>query len=976
MTQPISPSLRQAIEQLPETLQSTASRAWERICEHNDIGGSEMRWPASQSGVLARLLACSDYAAGAILRQWPWFRDAIEAGRFEQAPEAGFELPAGIHDEASARRSLRRYRHRQLLHILWREFEPRASLRETLTSLSVLADELLIAARSEAEASLAERFGVPVDDSGRPIQLLILAMGKLGGYELNFSSDIDIVFLYPEEGETNGPRALSAQEYFTRLVRRTVSLLDDVTEDGFVYRVDTRLRPFGESGPPVVSFASLESYLLQHGRSWERYAYVKARVVDEANISDAAAELMHNVIEPFVYRRYLDYGVFESLRDMQALIAAEVKKRELAANIKLGPGGIREIEFIVQSLQLVRGGSNIKLRCRELGFALQELDRSHALSANCVTELKTAYHFLRRLENMIQAIRDQQTHDVPADSLDRARISLAMQSDSWDSLAADLSAHRANVSRRFREVAFRAAEDEEEEEDKESVRSEMRIRALWDAAAGEERWSDLFREEGFAGAEKIAAELVVFARSAPVRKISKSAQKRLKEVIPILLMLLRERQSADVVLRRVLNIIARILRRSAYIALLNENHAALQRLVNLCEQSAFLADEIGRFPLLLDEMLDPRLFTSVVSGEDMRSDIEARLLRVAGSESERKIEMLGQFQRATLFRIAVVDFSGALPIMKVSDALTELAELVLAQALDIAWQDLVQKHGEPWFVVDGVSRRAGFGVIAYGKLGGMELSYGSDLDLVFLHDSAGSRQQTNGDNPLENSMFFARLVRRLVHFLTTQTSSGVLYEVDTRLRPSGRSGLLVSSVEGFERYQLENAWTWEHQALLRSRPVAGSVSVCREFERVRTGILRKHVDQETLVEDVRSMRSRMRGQLDKSTEELFDLKQGLGGIADLEFLVQYLVLKNASGNPAVIHYRDNIRQLGTLAAASCLASADVSQLQDIYRSYRARLHKLALDARPPLIPDEDFAGQRQFVAGLWQREIASPAIDI
>ena len=973
MTQPISLSLRQAIEQLPEPLQATASRAWERICENNDIGTGEPGWPAGQSAVMARMLACSAYAAGAILRQWPWFCDAIEAGRFRHAPKTEFTLPAGKHDAAAARQMLRRYRHRQLLHILWREFEQRASLNETLTSLSALADELLIAARNEAGASLEERFGMPVDSSGQPIPLLILAMGKLGGYELNFSSDIDIVFLYQEEGESNGPRTLSAQEYFTRLVRRTVSLLDDVTEDGFVYRVDTRLRPFGDSGPPVVSFASLESYLLQHGRSWERYAYVKARVIDKANISDAAAELKHDVIEPFVYRRYLDYGVFESLRDMQALIAAEVEKRELAANIKLGPGGIREIEFIVQSLQLVRGGGNIKLRCRELEFALQELDRSRALSANCVTELKSAYRFLRRLENMIQAIRDQQTHDVPEDSLDRERLTLAMQFDSWDSLATELAAHRANVSRRFREVAFRATEDAE---DKESSRSDKRIGALWAARADEEQWSELLEEEGFAEAQKIAAELAVFAHSTQVRKISTSAQRRLREFIPVLLLLLRARQSADVVLRRVLNITGRILRRSAYIALLNENHAALQRLVNLCEQSAYLADEIGRFPLLLDEMLDPRLFTSAVSGNDMRVDIEGRLLRVAGSESERKIEVLGQFQRATLFRIAVVDFSGALPIMKVSDALTELAEIVLARALDVAWQDLVQKHGEPWFVVDGVSRRAGFGVIAYGKLGGMELSYGSDLDLVFLHDSTGSQQRTNGEHPLENSMFFARLVRRLVHFLTTQTSSGVLYEVDTRLRPSGRSGLLVSSVEGFERYQLENAWTWEHQALLRSRPVAGSVSVCREFERVRSGTLTGRINQETLVEDVRSMRARMRGQLDKSTEALFDLKQGQGGIADLEFLVQYLALRNASGNRAVIHYRDNIRQLGTLAAAACLPSAEVSQLQDIYRSYRARLHKLALDTKPPLIADGDFAGQRRFVADLWQREIEGPATDI
>ncbi len=307
--------------------------------------------------------------------------------------------------------------------------------------------------------------------------------------------------------------------------------------------------------------------------------------------------------------------------------------------------------------------------------------------------------------------------------------------------------------------------------------------------------------------------------------------------------------------------------------------------------------------------------------------------------------------------------------MKVSDALTDLAELVLERTLACAWADMVVKHGEPTYLLDGLRHKAGFGVVAYGKMAGMELSYQSDLDLVFLHDSVGDEQQTDGASPLDNSLFFARLVRRLVHFLTTQTSSGALYEVDTRLRPSGRSGLLVSSVEAFERYQLENAWTWEHQALLRSRPVAGSVKVNREFEQVRSNILRNRVDTEKLADEVKEMRARMRAQLDKTSDDKFDLKQGRGGIADLEFLVQYLALKNAAGNKAVIHYRDNIRQLGTLGAANCLPSADVSELQQIYREYRARLHQLALDRSPPLVDSDDFASQRESVIALWQREM-------
>jgi glutamate-ammonia-ligase adenylyltransferase len=961
MADQLHASMRQAIDTLPSSLRNAANRGWERICEQDDPGDGDLS--EEQVSVFARMLACSDYAADAARKHWPWFHGAIANGKFEKPPQVEFALPATNSGEAGAKKYLRHYRHRQMLHILWREYANTAAQGETLASLSALADELLLAARSVAAESLMERFGQAVNASGDRIPLVILAMGKLGGYELNFSSDIDIVFLYPEDGETNGPRALSANEYFVRFSRRIVRLLDDKTEDGFVYRVDTRLRPFGDSGPPVVSFSSLESYLLQHGRSWERYAYVKARFVGAEETSEVASDLLHSMIEPFVYRRYLDFGVFESLRDMKAMIAEEVRKRELADNIKIGPGGIREIEFIVQALQLVRGGGNGNLRRTELEIAMQELDDSRSLPAESIEELTAAYRFLRRLENLIQAIRDQQTHDIPGDSTDRARLVLAMQFDGWDSLASAVSLHRANVSRHFQEVAFRAQDEGTVAEPK------NQYRALWDALADEVSWLALLREQGFDNAEHLAEVLVAFSTSRPVRQLSSSARKRLRQFVPGLLALLQARQSPEQTLQRVLNIVSRVLRRSAYIALLNENHAAMQRLVELCERSEYLADEIGRFPMLLDEMLDPRLFTTAASSSAMESDVSDRLQKVAESDSEHQIEVLSQCQRATLFRIAIADFSGEMPIMKVSDALTDLAEVVLTHTLDLAWADMVGKHGEPSFVLDGVHRKAGFSVIAYGKLAGMELSYQSDLDLVFLHDSAGEDQQTDGAKPLENSMFFARLVRRLVHFLTTQTSSGALYEVDTRLRPSGRSGLLVTSIDAFERYQLENAWTWEHQALLRSRPVAGSVRVNREFEQVRSEILRNRVDKEKLADDVRKMRARMRKQLDKSSSDQFDLKQGRGGITDLEFLVQYLALKNASDSEAVIHYRDNIRQLGTLGAANCLPQSDVSELQDIYRDYRARLHQLALDRAPPLVDGGEFGGQRQFVITLWQREM-------
>jgi glutamate-ammonia-ligase adenylyltransferase len=816
-----------------------------------------------------------------------------------------------------------------------------------------------------AEDLLRPRFGIPLNIEGQKIPLVTLAMGKLGGRELNFSSDVDLIFLYPQEGESNGDRKLSTHEYFVRLAQQVVALLDDVTADGFVYRVDTRLRPFGDSGPPVVSFAALETYLLQHGRSWERYAYIKARTITPPAVAAVKEELHHNMIEPFVYRRYLDYGVFESLRDMKALIAAEVRKRELADNIKLGPGGIREIEFIVQSLQLVRGGRDEQLRCRELLLVLPRLGRGKGISPVSASQLMRAYGFLRRLENALQALRDQQTHELPKHPADRARIHVAMGFPDWDSLLATLDDHRAAVSRLFAEVAFRTDSDSNQ-----SVLARS-LTQLWDSEADETAWSVTLRDSDFAHAKELADVVTRFANLPTSRQIDATGKKRLAEFVPAFLALLQGRSQPHIVCERILKIATRILRRSAYIVLLNENPPAMQQLIMLCEQSAYLADEIARFPLLLDEMLDPRQYSKTITVESMREDLAERLERAGSTDSEEQIEVLAQFQRATLFRIAVADFSGNLPIMKVSDRLTDLAEVVLQHALDVAWSDLVAKHGTPRIAAQHRKKAAGLGVIAYGKMGGMELSYRSDLDLVFLHDSVGAAAETDGPKPLENSMFFSRLVRRLVHFLTTQTGSGALYEVDTRLRPSGRSGLLVVSIDGFERYQEENAWTWEHQALLRARPVAGSGRIAREFDRIRSDTLRMRVHREQLREDVLSMRAKMRKQLDKSGKDRFDLKQGEGGIGDIEFLVQYLVLRNAHEHPAVIHYSDNIRQLGALGAAGCLAEADVARLQQAYRDFRLSLHRLTLNGESPLVADALFLDERDFVVAVWQREMYS-----
>ena len=917
------------------------------------------RWGGSDhADALARLVACSEFAGNVLLREKVWFLE--NSARFEEPP-----LLTGLRDFVAAsddiKAALRRFRNRYMLHVLWREVFGLADLDETLASLSGLADDMLDVAVRCAEEALEPRYGVVRNSDGEQIPLVILGMGKLGGGELNFSSDIDIIFLYPENGETDGAKCISAQEYFGRLSRQVIALLDEVTVDGFVFRIDTRLRPFGESGPPVVSLEALESYLLQHGRDWERYAYVKARVVGPQPDEAIVADLYDNLIRPFVYRRYIDYGVFESLREMHAMIAAEVKKRELQDNVKLGPGGIREAEFIVQSLQLVRGGSEPVLQAREFQGVLPLLVNERGLSPTGAAALRDGYRFMRRLENFIQAMHDRQTHDLPGDKMSQARLCLAMGYEDWDALIADTGRHRDAIAEQFGQVAFRERAEE--------TPFELEAERAWESGSSEADWTRLLEERGAADATGIARKIVFFANEAATRQTDAVSRERLQRFIPRLLAEIAQAKRRGIALTRTLAIVERILRRSAYLSLLNENPGALARLVDLCARSSYIADQIARYPVLLDELLDPRGYSETVTRAELAAELSERL-QGAGGDSEERMGVVTQFQRSTMFRIAVADFNGELPIMKVSDGLTWLAEAVLEEALRIAWQDMTERHGVPRYTVNGVKRDAGFGIIAYGKLGGLELSYGSDLDIVFLHDSHGTNQSTDGEKPLDNGLFFGRLVRRLMHFLTTQTGTGQLYEIDTRLRPEGGKGLLVTSTEAFERYQVDNAWTWEHQALLRARPVAGSEAVAEEFERIRRDTLVERVHHDQLRDEVVRMRQRMRKELDRSDADVFDLKHGRGGIGDVEFLVQYLVLQNAARHPDVIFYSDNIRQIDALVAQGCIDIVVGDALQDAYRDFRFRHHHLVLDDQPPVVGQDEFRAQREFVAETWDEWLA------
>lgn len=928
-----------------------------------------MRAAGTDAGHLLRLWAASPFAAEITVRYPELLVELLASHRHarrsadgELASLAG-ELPITENEEEFQRR-LRLFRHRELLRILLRDLNGLAPVSEGLRDLSDLADAAINVALRHVTRSLHPRHGEPRGEDGTPCGLGVLAMGKLGGHELNFSSDVDLVFVYSGAGETSGPRQISNEEYFRLVAQRLIDTLSRNTAEGFVYRVDARLRPFGSAGPLAVSLPAFENYLLQHGRDWERYAYVKARVVNPWVDTEY---VYRDVLRPFVYRRYLDYGVFGSLREMKALIAAEVEKKEYRTNLKLGPGGIREIEFIVQALQLVRGGTVAALRERQLLVALPALVAAGCLPAADAAELTAAYGFLRAAENRIQAQYDRQTHDLPADPLDRERLAWAMGHGDWSAFEQALRRHLDAVTRHFHDIVFRGAQAVGEDETANGPAGNgNELSLVWmDSAASEVQQARL-AAAGFAEPAAALEPLRRLKEGGLPRRLDEAGRQRLDVLVPATLRAAIRQPNPVQALDGMVKIIESIGRRSAYFVLLTENPAALERLVNLCATSEFLSRLVASHPLLLDELLDPRVFEAAPTREELAADLTARLTRVADDDTEGRLEALRNFQQAAIFRVAIVDLAGVLPLMKVSDRLTDIAELVLEGVLGLSWRELAQRHGEPRCGSGTARRAAGFAIVAYGKLGGLELGYGSDLDLVFLHDSAGDEQQTDGAQPLDNAVFFARLTRRIISVLTMHASSGKLYEVDIRLRPSGASGLMVSSLAAFDLYQRQDAWTWEHQALLRSRAVAGDPGVKAAFEALRVKALREYVRRDSLATEVVEMRRRMREELSRGTGELFDLKQDPGGIADIEFLVQYLVLREVRHHADLVRWSDNIRQLEALAAHGLLDAADADFLAGTYRDYRQRIHHRSLTGQGGLVPRAEVEALAAGVVRRWQ----------
>jgi len=902
-------------------LSALIDRALARLAERDPEALAE---PA-RAGRLARLAICSDFALDTLCRQ-PGLAARLDGPA--QAPPA---LTSGEESDWPAR--LRRWRAAESTRLIWRDLHGLDDVDATLAGSSRIAEQALRIGVEALSAQLAERHGRVRDVGGREQQLVVFGLGKLGGGELNFSSDVDLVYAYRETGQSDGARPLDAEAWFTRLGQRLAQLLGDTTAEGFCHRVDLRLRPFGTSGRLALSFNAMEQYFQREGRDWERYAWIKARPV--AGDIEAGEELLRT-LRPFVYRRYLDYGAIDGLREMKALIAAEVQKRELADDLKLGPGGIREIEFLVQCLQLIRGGREPALRQRSLLPALSALAQAGHVAPATATRLAEAYRYLRRLENRVQMLADQQVHALPEDPLARLRIARGLGYPDTAAMQAELDGHRAVVAGEFAGLL----------EARRRRRSEAGALVQYWRALPESGDAQVLVEAGFGDAEGLDQALREFAATPAVRTLSERGRKRLDQVLPELLSAAARSPAPDAAVPRALALLQAITRRTAYLALLEEQPAALARLVDVSARSALLSERLAEHPLLLDELLDARAAGPVPEEQDMPGLLAQALAQAPAGDTEAALHVLNEQRQAVSFRLALALLGERLAPVEAARRLAALAEAVLAEALRLAEADVAAGHGR----VPG----AGLAVIGYGSLGGRELGFGSDLDLVFLHD-APMDAQSDGPRPLDAGRWFARLAQRLVSLLGTVTAAGKLYEVDVRLRPDGAKGMLVSSLESFAAYQRERAWTWERQALVRARAIAGAPAVRAAFEKIRAETLATPRDIDTLQADVRAMRQRMRAELDRSGPGRFDLKQGEGGLVDLEFLLQALVLQHAPTRPDWAVPGDTPSLLRELGAAGWLPDAEA--LANAHAQLVGLGLECTLDQRPRLVPPGEALAQ-------------------
>jgi glutamate-ammonia-ligase adenylyltransferase len=938
---------------------------------------------------LTRAFVGSEYVAKMCITRPQYLQSLVESGDlFVCLPKYSLNNEvANIEDDAGFDAQIRAERHRGMIRFVWRDMNRLDSMAAITAELSYFADTCIRTAAAYHFQKLKVIYGVPIGNQSGQIQpFMVMGMGKLGASELNISSDIDLIFTFPEGGYTDSERkSVSNQEFFIKLGQRVIKSLDAMTADGFVFRVDMRLRPHGQSGPLAMSFIALEDYYQTQGRDWERYAMIKVRTVamvgnDNARYCVEMRNELRNLLRPFTYRQYIDYSAIESLREMKTLISRQVQRKGMHLDVKLGEGGIREVEFVVQVFQLIRGGRDERLRERKVTLLLPFLEQEGFLPEDTGQTLLDSYIFLRNTEHAIQGYQDQQTQSLPLDALGQERLAWVMGYESWEAFFAALQAHRDHVNTEFKMVIAPPEQDLSKDHEKLSVWKD-----LWLGTLDHEEAMALFDNYEISGGEALVEVIKNLHGSRSVMQMQATGRQRLDAFIPRLLLALVERAatgrlqlSVAACFGRIEPLIEAVVRRSAYLVLLLENPTAMSQLVTLCDASPWIADQLAQYPALLDELLSPESLYAPPNKEALRDELRREILRTAWDDLEGHMETLRYFRMAHALRVAASEVTGALPLMKVSDYLTYIAEVILEHVLDISWQYLVNRYGHPTKQDGRVDMQPDFVIVGFGKLGGIELAHGSDLDLVFLHNTESG--STDGEQSIDNLTYYTRLGQRIIHILSTQTLNGKLYEVDMRLRPSGNSGLLVASIVGFERYEMTEAWTWEHQALVRARVVAGNPELGRAFEAIRYKVLIQPRDLPKLRQEVDSMRKKMREALGSSTKNraqnltLFNLKQDAGGIVDIEFMVQYAALAWAHQAPGIIQYTDNIRILGSLEDAGILDADSVAHLIAAYKAYRSTGHRLALQRQEAVLEgEEQFSDERDFVTQLWHRLIEEPA---
>lgn len=874
---------------------------------------------------------------------------------------------------SDVRRVLRQLRQRVFYTLMVRDIQGLAPLIEVVTAMSALADLAVAEAYKCVANELAVIHGIPHDpDTGLPQEMLIVGMGKLGGRELNVSSDIDLIMLYGAEGETSGRRKISHHEFYGKLVQRMMPVLSEMDEDGYVFRTDLRLRPDGNSGPLAWSLNALEHYLVAQGREWERYAWLKARAIPcKAFPGSHAAPQLHQLEalrQPFVYRKYFDFDALAALRSLRERIRVDWEKRALARtgvdtvhNIKLGDGGIREIEFVVQLNQLIRGGRMPSLQQRGLHAALYKQSKAGVLPNDVATPLEAAYYFLRRVEHMLQYREDEQTHLLPRDPALRAGLAAVMGMDQ-QAFEAELASHRALVNQTFRN-AFRLAgvggdDDTIEEESTPDVVPNPTISL-----------QSHIKDCMGADADNVVRHVDSLLDSHRIRSLPVNSRKRLKTLLPALITTAANTEHPANTAIRLLTLVEHIAQRSAYLALLAEYPETLARVARIVAASPWAAQYLTQYPLLLDSLIEWRSlmetpdFTEIATQLD--SDLDACILPDGQPDIEQQMNLMRDTQHQITFQLLAQDLEGHLTVETLADQLSALADTLLAATIHRVWP-LVQLRKKAaanadnsWSPPSAALLPPRFAIIAYGKLGGKEIGYASDLDLVFIYD----------DDREDAGELYAKLGRRITSWLSTMTSSGRLYEVDLRLRPDGDAGLLAASFDAFTDYQLKTAWPWEHQALTRARFVAGHADIADRFNQLREQVLLQPRDPEKLKHDIRSMRDKITaGHPNRSAD--FDLKHDRGGMVDVEFITQYLVLSHAKDHPVLLGNLGNIALL-QLAAQAGLTDPDLATATaNAYRNFRKRQHALRLQgAERARVAGQELTAEREAVKTLWEQVI-------